>query len=204
LPFVFWFLLFGFWFLVLGYFGYQIFPSSARMNNRFFVTCVGSSAGGLDALREFFSSVDPNTSSAFVVVSHLPHHHHTRLHHILAGVTKMKTHLIDKDTAVEPHHIYVLPGNLRVKIMHDVLIVRERGLHEISNNAIDEFLFSLAEDKGERAIAIILSGLGKDGSQGANAVHKKRRYCARAGSCISVVYEHADCCDCGRSSCGGA
>lgn len=143
------------------------------MNNRFFVTCVGSSAGGLDALREFFSSVDPNTSSAFVVVSHLPHHHHTRLHHILAGVTKMKTHLIDKDTAVEPHHIYVLPGNLRVKIMHDVLIVRERGLHEISNNAIDEFLFSLAEDKGERAIAIILSGLGKDGSQGANAVHKK-------------------------------
>jgi chemotaxis response regulator CheB len=143
------------------------------MNNRFFVTCVGSSAGGLDALREFFSSVDPNTSSAFVVVSHLPHHHHTRLHQILAGVTKMKTHLIDKDTAVEPHHIYVLPGNLRVKIMHDVLIVRERGLHEISNNAIDEFLFSLAEDKGERGIAIILSGLGKDGSQGANAVHKK-------------------------------
>ena len=143
------------------------------MNNQFFVTGIGSSAGGLDALREFFSTVDPTASSSFVVVSHLPYHHNTRLHHILAGVTSMKTELIVGNTALEPHRVYVLPGHLRVKIVHDVLIVRARGATEITNHAIDEFLFSLAEDKGDRAIAIILSGLGADGSEGANAVHER-------------------------------
>lgn len=141
--------------------------------NTFFVAGIGSSAGGLDALREFFARVDPKSSCAFVVVSHLPHSHQTKLHHILAGVTSMKAELIRDDVALEPNCIYVLPGNLRVKIVHDVLIVRDRGAHEITNYAIDEFLFSLADDKGERAIAIILSGLGKDGSAGANAVHEK-------------------------------
>jgi two-component system CheB/CheR fusion protein len=143
------------------------------MDNGFFVAGIGSSAGGLDALRDFFSSVDPNSSAAFIVVSHLPHHHHqTKLDHILSGVTSMKAGLILKNTALEPNRIYVLPGHLRVKIVHDVLIVRDRGADEIRNHAIDEFLFSLAKDKSDRAVAIILSGLGSDGAEGANAVHE--------------------------------
>jgi chemotaxis response regulator CheB len=137
----------------------------------FFVAGIGSSAGGLDALREFFSNVDARSSAAFVVVSHLPHHHNTKLDYILGGVTSMKSELILEDTALEPNRIYVLPGHLRVKIVHDVLLVRDRGTDEIRNHAIDEFLFSLAADKKERAVAIILSGLGKDGAEGARAVH---------------------------------
>jgi two-component system, chemotaxis family, protein-glutamate methylesterase/glutaminase len=141
------------------------------MGNGFFVAGLGSSAGGLDALRDFFTSVDPESAAAFVVVSHLPREHETRLHHILAAVTSMKTQLIMSDTALLPNHIYVLPGHLRVKIVHDVLIVRSRGEEEIRNHAIDEFFISLAKDKGERAVAIVLSGMGKDGAEGVTAVH---------------------------------
>lgn len=142
------------------------------MNNGFFVAGIGSSAGGLDALVDFFANVDPESATAFVVVSHLPHHHETKLHQILAGVTTMKAELILEDMTVLPNHIYVLPGHLRVKIVHDVLVVRPRGEAEIKNHAIDEFLFSLAKDKGDRAVAIILSGMGKDGAEGATKVHE--------------------------------
>jgi two-component system CheB/CheR fusion protein len=143
------------------------------MEDSFFVAGIGSSAGGLDALRDFFSNVDPKSSAAFIVVSHLPHYHHqTKLDRILSGVTSMKADLILKNTVLEPNRIYVLPGHLRVKIVHDVLIVRNRGPHEIRNLAIDEFLFSLAKDKGDRAVAIILSGSSNDGAEGANAVHE--------------------------------
>jgi chemotaxis response regulator CheB len=149
-----------------------IFTLLACMEDGFFVAGIGSSAGGLDALREFFANVDPKSSAAFIVVSHLPRLHNTKLDYILGGVTPMRAELILENTAIEPNRIYVLPGHLRVKIVHDVLIVRERRDDEIKNSAIDEFLFSLASDKGNRAIAIILSGLGKDGAEGANAIHQ--------------------------------
>jgi two-component system, chemotaxis family, protein-glutamate methylesterase/glutaminase len=141
------------------------------MQNGFFVAGIGSSAGGLDAMIDFFNHVDPQAAAAFVVVSHLPREYETKLHQILSGVTSMKAELIQRDTAILPNHVYVLPGHLRVKIVHDVLIVRQRGEEEIKNHAIDEFLLSLAKDKGNLAIAIILSGLGKDGSEGAKAIH---------------------------------
>jgi chemotaxis response regulator CheB len=142
------------------------------MRNGFFVAGIGSSAGGLDALVDFFAHVAPQSGAAFIVVSHLPREHETKLHQILSGVTSMTTELILEDTGILPNRIYVLPGHLRVKIVHDVLIVRKRGEEEIKNNAIDEFFLSLAKDKGNRAIAIVLSGLGKDGSLGADAVHE--------------------------------
>jgi two-component system, chemotaxis family, protein-glutamate methylesterase/glutaminase len=150
---------------------YILYPF-ACMQNRFFVAGIGSSAGGLDALRDFFLNVDPKSAAAFVVVSHLPREHETKLHTILGGVTSMKAELILEDTAISPNRIYVLPGHLRVKIIHDVLIVRDRGVEEIKNHAIDEFFFSLAKDKGDHGVAIILSGMGKDGAEGANAVHE--------------------------------
>jgi len=140
------------------------------MEKSFFIACIGSSAGGLTALVDFFEGVDHDISTAFVVISHLPRHHSTHLPRILSKVTPLKVELLTKSTVATPGHIYILPGNLRVKITDGVLVLRDRLPEEIVNLAIDEFLFSLADDQKEKAIAVILSGMGSDGSKGAKAV----------------------------------
>jgi len=66
----------------------------------------------------------------------------------------------------------VLPGNKRVTIKDGVLIVRDRAPHEVINKAVNEFFASLAEDQKENAVAVILSGMGRDGAEGVKAINE--------------------------------
>ena len=141
------------------------------ISSNFYIVAIGSSAGGMKALREFFTHLGPTEGMAFVIVSHLPNNRETRLHYILQKHTRMKVTLVEKNTRIQPGNIYVLPGNVIATLVDGIVMLRNRLETEKINTAINSFLLSLAIDKRDKAIAIILSGTGTDGATGAKAIH---------------------------------
>lgn len=91
------------------------------MGEQRYVVGIGSSAGGVEALTQFFKHVPVDTDCTFVVVSHLPIDIPTILHSILRKFTKMPVHLLEADIRPKSNHVYVLPGHLRVVIKNGML-----------------------------------------------------------------------------------
>jgi two-component system CheB/CheR fusion protein len=134
--------------------------------NDLYIVGIGSSAGGHQPLREFMKNIPTDLPAAFVVVTHLLRGHRSRLTEILSRYTTMSVVSIDGMTTVQRGHVYVLPEDVEVKIRQGVLIVNPRRPGAV-NRSIDIFFQSLAEDQGDKAIGIVLSGMGSDGSDGA-------------------------------------
>ncbi|NNN06533.1 MAG: PAS domain-containing protein [Elusimicrobia bacterium] len=109
----------------------------------------------------------PNeTGLGFVVIQHLDPKHESALPELLAKATRMPVLQVTDDMAVEPDHVYVVPPNFSMKIESGVLKLVPRQNTRIPPIPIDLFFSSLAKDQGDRAIGIILSGTGSDGSLG--------------------------------------
>jgi chemotaxis response regulator CheB len=144
-----------------------------QSKNKFYVVGIGASAGSLNALRDFFSNIKSNFSVSYVVILHLPADSKTSLHEILSEKTEVPVTLLSDNILTTANNIYVLPGHLRVRIEKGLLVLRERSSTEVVNYAIDEFLFSLAQDQREKGIAIVFSGGGSDGAKGAKLIHEK-------------------------------
>jgi two-component system CheB/CheR fusion protein len=130
------------------------------------VVAVGASAGGLEAFNELLSHLPTDTGMAFVLVQHLDPKHGSMLSELTSRFTKMPVLEVKDGMGIEPNHTYVIPPNTTMTI-HDHslrLTVREdiRGQHM----AIDRFMRALAEAQGNRAIGVILSGVGSDGTLG--------------------------------------
>jgi len=140
------------------------------MEKPLLVIGIGASAGGLQALTQFFSHVDTSTGVAFVIVQHLYTHTRSKLDYFMSKTTKMKVCRVNKPVKVEANKVYVMPEGKMMTIKNGTLLLRERKEDEIINRAVDIFFKSLAEDCKERAIGIILSGTGSDGLEGAKAI----------------------------------
>jgi two-component system, chemotaxis family, CheB/CheR fusion protein len=132
---------------------------------------IGASAGGLQALKTFFSNVSLEQNIAYVVVTHLPTSTPASMDVILKKVSGLLIQVLTHDTKPKAGTIYILPGYSRVTVSNGMLLVRDKGPWD-PENPIDDFLFSLAYDQKQHAIAIILSGLTSDGAQGAAMVHR--------------------------------
>ncbi len=131
---------------------------------------IGASAGGLEALEQFFRYVPVNTGMAFVLVQHLDPSHVSLLTEILQRTTAMPmTEALD-EILVKPNHVYVIPPNRDMAIFHGKLQLSVPNEPRGQRLPIDAFLRSLAEDQHENAIGIILSGTGSDGTQGLCAI----------------------------------
>ncbi len=134
---------------------------------------VGCSAGGLPALEAFFSHVPEASGMAFVVVQHLDPTHVSVLPELLQPQTRMRVVEITDGITIEANSVYVIPPNKDVSLLHGALHLLEpiapRGLRL----PIDFFLRSLAEDRKEKAIGIVLSGMGSDGVFGLRAIKEK-------------------------------
>lgn len=134
------------------------------------VVGIGASAGGLEAFEQFFRNVPANIGMAFVLVPHLGPHHASILTEILQRTTAMPVVEVQDQMKVAPNCVYVIPPNRDLAIFHGVLQLstpqQPRGHHM----PIDAFLRSLANDQGERAVGIILSGTGSDGTLGLRAI----------------------------------
>jgi two-component system, chemotaxis family, CheB/CheR fusion protein len=129
---------------------------------------IGGSAGGFEAAMELLRHLHPSTGMAFVIVQHLDPHHASRLPKLLGKVTAMPVVELSEPTTPRPDTVYVQPPNKCV-------IVKDRALKLIRrtqqlNLAIDHFFESLAEECGSRAIGVILSGSGTDGTHGLRAI----------------------------------
>jgi two-component system CheB/CheR fusion protein len=137
---------------------------------RFSIIGLGASAGGLEAFEQFFRNVPADSGMAFVLVSHLAPDHVSILTEILQRATTMKVIEVQDQMTVAPNSVYVIPPNRDMAIFHGTLQLtvpdQPRGLRM----PIDAFLRSLADDQGENAIGIILSGTGTDGTLGLRAI----------------------------------
>ena len=135
--------------------------------NDFVVVGVGASAGGQASMKDFFTCIPRDIPAAFVVVTHLHRDHESHLADILSRQTTLSVEKIKRVTLVEPGKVYVLPESHFVKIKGTALYPTPRPALQIINKSVDFFFDSLAKDQKENAIGVILSGMGTDGSEGA-------------------------------------
>ncbi|MCA9570978.1 MAG: histidine kinase, partial [Myxococcales bacterium] len=135
------------------------------------VVGLGASAGGLEALEAFFARLPADTGAVFVVVLHLSPDHDSLMPHLLSKHTGMPVTSLEHDMEMLPNNVYVLAPGRVVGVREGRLTVepqvRTRGQ---LNLPIDRFLSELARELAERAVAVILSGTGSDGSRGVREV----------------------------------
>lgn len=134
------------------------------------VVGIGSSAGGLEALTQFFTAMPEDSGLAFVLVSHLDPTHSSMLPELIQNKTKMPVHQISDNMQVAANQIYVIPPDKELAILQGSLQLLDRKKTDSLHRPIDTFFRSLAQDQGNKAIGIILSGTGTDGTLGIKAI----------------------------------
>jgi two-component system CheB/CheR fusion protein len=134
------------------------------------VVGIGASAGGLEAFRLLLRDLPADTGFAIVLIQHLDPTHESSLSEILGRATKMPVTEATDGVPVEPDHVYVIPPNTELTIANRVLKLSPRGQTAGPHMPIDHFLRSLAQDCRSRAVGVILSGAGSDGSLGLQAI----------------------------------
>jgi two-component system CheB/CheR fusion protein len=131
---------------------------------------MGGSAGALEAFEQFFAHTPPDTGAGFVLVPHLDPTHRGIMPELVQRCTKMKVSQATDGMMVRANAIYIIPPNKDLSILHGVLHLHEPSAPRGQRTPIDSFLRHLAEDQENRAVAIILSGMGTDGTLGVKAI----------------------------------
>src|SRR5262245_37621692 len=131
---------------------------------------IGASAGGLEAATELLKNLPQAPGLAFVVVQHLDPTHESALVSLLSRTTPMPVREARNNLLLEPNRIYVIPPNKILTLNRRRLKVSLRSETRTDRMPVDLFLESLAEEEGDRAIGVILSGNGSDGTHGLLAV----------------------------------
>lgn len=143
------------------------------MNADFPIVGIGCSAGGLEALEAFLTHVPADSGMAFVVIQHLDPSHSSALPELLQRVTPMTVLEANDGMMLKADCVYVIPPNKDLSLLHGVLHLldptEKRGLRL----PIDFFLRTLADDRQDKAIGVILSGMGSDGMLGLGAIKEK-------------------------------
>jgi two-component system CheB/CheR fusion protein len=140
---------------------------------KFPIVGIGASAGGLEALEVFLRHVPERSGMAYVVVQHLDPTHKGMLVELLQRSTKMPVAQAKDRLKAEPDHVYVIPPNKDMSLLHGTLHLLPQASPRGLNLPIDFFFRSLAEDRQERSIGVILSGMGSDGTLGLRAIKEK-------------------------------
>ncbi len=133
---------------------------------------IGASAGGLAALEEFFDHTSNNSGMAFVVIQHLSPDFKSLMDDLLARHTKMTIHRVSDGTVLEANSIYLIPAKSHMTISEGKLFLTEVDTGQHADLPIDVFLNSLAEECGDKSVAVIMSGTGTDGSRGIKAIRE--------------------------------
>jgi two-component system CheB/CheR fusion protein len=131
---------------------------------------LGASAGGLEALEQFLAHVPAGSGLAYVVVQHLDPTHKAMLVELLQRVTVMPVRTATESLRVEPDVVYVIPPNSELTVVGGLLHLTEPSQPRGMRLPIDVLFSSLAREHGERAIGVVLSGMGSDGTHGLQAI----------------------------------
>jgi two-component system CheB/CheR fusion protein len=131
---------------------------------------IGASAGGLEAFEKFFSKMPADCGMAFVLVSHFAPTYKSLMPDLLRKYTQMDVYQVEDGMAVKPNTIYIIPPNKDIILQKGILLLKEPFMSRGIRHPIDAFFRSLAEDQKEKAICIVLSGTGTEGTLGLQAV----------------------------------
>lgn len=146
--------------------------SPAIERSRPFVVGIGCSAGGLSALRAFVPHLSPDGQTAYVVIQHLDPDHRSALVELLQSVSRLEVEGIRDGLCIDPGKVYVVPEGMGLTVSGAYCkltpLIRPHG----GQFPIDAFFHSLAVSQGERAVGVLLSGMGTDGIAGLRAIKK--------------------------------
>jgi two-component system, chemotaxis family, CheB/CheR fusion protein len=131
---------------------------------------IGASAGGLVALEQFLKQIPPGSGMAYVVVQHLDPTQKAMLPELLQRVTPMPVHEARQGMRIEPHRVYVIPPNAELSVVKGALRLTKPAEPRGMRLPVNVLFSSLASAQGERAIAVVLSGMGSDGTLGLQAI----------------------------------
>ena len=137
-----------------------------------YIVAIGASAGGLEAIHEFFDNTGENTNVSFVVIQHLSPDYKSLLVELVSKHTHMKVYEAEHNMRIHVNCVYVIPNNKLMTVKNGALQLADKSFDKGPNTAIDTFFYSLAQDQGPYSVAVILSGTGSDGTRGAEAVKK--------------------------------
>jgi two-component system CheB/CheR fusion protein len=148
-------------------------PPAATERNEgrtFPIVGIGASAGGLEAVTELLTNLPPQPGMAFLFVQHLEPHHKSQLPSILARATPMPVQEAAEGMPVHVNHVYLIPPGTNIALTDGKLALSPRALARGQNMPADHLFRSLAVTQKERAIGVILSGGGTDGTLGFQAI----------------------------------
>jgi two-component system, chemotaxis family, CheB/CheR fusion protein len=150
----------------------QAQTSETKDPQEHYIVAIGASAGGLEAIHEFFDNMPADGNFSFVIIQHLSADYKSLLVELVSKHTNMKVHEAMHDSVLEPNCVYVIPNDKLLKVKNGRLQLSQKNFEKSPNTAIDTFLRSLADDQGSKAIAVILSGTGTDGTRGIEAIQQ--------------------------------
>jgi two-component system CheB/CheR fusion protein len=135
-----------------------------------FIVAIGASAGGIKPLLTFFDST-PNDHATYIILQHLHPEFKSEMALILKKHSELEVVQAEDGILIEQNKVYMLPANMYMTIKEGHLFLHRRDTMPLyPNKAIDIFLQSLATAKGDESIAVILCGLGSDGTKGAKLI----------------------------------
>ncbi|RUZ68484.1 chemotaxis protein CheR, partial [Mesorhizobium sp. M7A.F.Ca.US.003.02.2.1] len=142
-------------------------------STRFPIVGIGASAGGIPAMEGLFKGVTSQPGMAFIIITHLSPKRESLLHEVVSRYTEMPVVVAEDGIAVVPDHVYVMPQNVTLAIANGVLRLRRPNGLTQERKPVDIFFSALAEDQGEYAVGVILSGGDSDGTLGAKAIKER-------------------------------
>ncbi len=137
---------------------------------RFPIVAIGASAGGLEPVETLLRAMPVDCGMAFVVIQHLSPDFKSYMVELLSRATDLPVVLAEQEMAVRVNCVYLIPANKTMTIKSGKLQLVQRSSEEKPALPIDAFMVSLATDVGERAIGVVLSGTGSDGTNGVQAI----------------------------------
>ena len=144
--------------------------ADAPRTDSFLTVGIGASAGGLEAFQAFFRRMDEDSGMAFVLISHLAPDHDSLLSELLAKETQMNVLQVTEEVRLQPNQVYVIPPNATLTVDDGILRLSAPVQARGHRAPINIFFRSLAEDQGENAVCVILSGTGSDGTIGMKSI----------------------------------
>lgn len=140
-----------------------------KINKKEYIIAIGASAGGLDAISAFFDYT-PLDAVSYIVIQHLSQKFKSQMAHILEPHSKLEIIEVINHIKIEPNKVYLIPSTKFMSIENGTLVLMEKGDRKPPHLTINHFFKSLAKERGDKAIGIILSGTGSDGSIGIEAI----------------------------------
>src|SRR6185503_9225646 len=152
-------------------------PVTPDRDENFLVVGIGASAGGVRALRSFFANVPAHTRMAYVVILHLSPDHDSQLAEVLQSVSVLPVTKVEQPVRIEPDHVYVIPPNKSLEVEDGHINVLDVTSNQVRRAPIDIFFRTLAQSHGPRAVSVVLSGTGANGSMGMKHVKEMGGLC---------------------------